>query len=195
MTWSDRKLSCARAQVLLEAAVDGALTPKREAELQAHLRTCPACGEELAAARRVRSSLHELPRWSCPPAVVQEVLRRTGADSEGARRRLPVRVPSWAGVAWWRPVLAAASVAALALAIALLNRQAAPSGAGTADLVRAEQQARWALALVGELTQRATMTSVGEVVGGVIGEQVIAPVTNAVQKPLGKVEKPKDGKS
>jgi anti-sigma-K factor RskA len=106
-----------------------------------------------------------------------------------------VRVPSWAGVAWWRPVLAAASVAALALAIALLNRQAAPGGAGSAELVRAEQQARWALALVGELTERAAMKSVGEVVGGVIGEQAIAPVTDAVQKSLEKVEKPKDGKS
>jgi anti-sigma factor RsiW len=189
MTSIDRKLSCARAQVLVEAAVDGALGPKREAELQAHLRECPACSAELDAARRVQGGLRDLPRWSCPPAVVREVLRRTAADSEPARRRLP----AWAGRGWWRPALAAASVAALGLAIALLGRQPAPSGPGTTDLVRAEQEARWALALVGELTQRAAMTSVGEVVGGVIGEQVIAPVTEAVQKPLEKAEKPKDG--
>ena len=188
MTSSDRKLSCARAQVLLEGAVDGTLGPKRQAELQAHLRGCPGCSAELAAARRVQVGLHELPRWSCPPAVIQEVMRRTGADSEPARRRLP----AWAGLGWWRPVLAAASVAALALAITLLGRQPAP---GPQDLVRAEQEARWALALVAELTQRTAMTSVGEVVGGVIGEQAIAPVTDAVQKSLEKVEKPKDGKS
>ncbi|HYV65236.1 MAG TPA: zf-HC2 domain-containing protein [Myxococcales bacterium] len=188
MTSSDRKLSCARAQVLLEAAVDGTLRPRREAELQMHLRACPACSVELATARRVQAGLRELPRWTCPPAVVDEVLRRTRADSEPSRRWLP----AWASLAWWRPVLAAASVAALALAIALLGRQPAP---GPQDLVRAEQEARWALALVAELTQRAAMTSVGEVVGGVIGEQAIAPVTDAVQESLEKVGKPKDGKS
>jgi len=195
MTWRDRKLSCARAEVLLEAALDGELRREREEQLRAHLRACTACREVEAGVLQVQAGLRALPRWSCPPAVVQSVLDEVGTDSgrrAGLRRRVAALAASWAGRAVWRPALAAASVLALALAIAVLARQPVHTGPAAGDLVRAEQEARWALAYVAEVTQRAAMASVGEVVEGVIGTQVIVPVTDAVQKPLVKDQKPRE---
>jgi anti-sigma factor RsiW len=191
MTRAEAHLSCARAQALLEAYLDGELSSGRAGRLELHLRGCAGCREELAAAGAIHAGLRSLPRWSCPGVVVREVFARIEAEAR-RRNRFGERIAAvafWAGRAPWRPALAGTSVAALGLGIWLLSRPPVPS-APAEDLVRAEREARWALAYVAEWSGPAAMQSViGEVVGDVIGRQVIAPVTEAVRRPLLEEEK------
>lgn len=192
MTSRETGLTCARAQVLLEPHLDGELSPARREQFEAHLRSCAGCREELMAAQALRSGLRALPRWRCPEEVLHKVLARVEAEagrSAGLAGSVAAGFVARLGAAIWRPALAAASIAALALGIGILAR-APRTGASAADLVRAEREARWALAYVAELTGRTAMQDVvGEVVAGVIGKQVIAPVTDAVQRPLQEEEK------
>ena len=191
MTSPEPDISCARAQALLEPHLDGELAPGRRTVLEAHLRRCAGCREELAAAQVLRSGLRALPKWRCPEVVLHNVLAQVGAEAgtAGLASRLASGILARVAAAVWRPALAAASIAALALGIGILARTPR-IGAPAEDLVRAEREARWALAYVAELTGRSAMQSVvGEVVAGVIGKQVIAPLTDAVQRPLLEEEK------
>ncbi len=192
----DAPLSCARAQVLLEAFLDSDLAPARQQRFLAHVEGCAACRTELEAARRVQEGLRALPRWSCPPSVAERVMAQVGAADASFRvpwrERLAGWRQGWQGL--WRPVCAGASVAVTALLIALLARQPPPPSPETVALQKAEEEVRWALAYVAQVTARASdealESTVGEVVGNVIGERVVAPVTNAVSRPLKEDRQP-----
>lgn len=189
-------LSCKRTLVLLERFVDGDLPPERASRVQEHVQHCDDCRAELAAAQRVQAGLRALPRYRCPEAVAATVLAHVAAESRPAA--LEARGPArggWRerlgrglGDAWWRPALATASVAATALCITWLARQPTPPAASAADLARAGEEVRWALAYVAQVTRDASdsalETTVGEIMGHVIGERVVAPVTKAVRRPL-----------
>jgi len=181
---------------MLERYLDDDLAPERAAQVAAHVQRCDTCRAELTAAERVQAGLRALPRDRCPEHVATTVLaqvaaesRRTAAAAPGQARwdwREWLRRAGWGS--WWRPALATASVAATALCIALLARQPEAPAAPDADLVRAEEEVRWALAYVAHVTRQASdaalETTVGELMGNVIGERVVAPVTNAVRRPL-----------
>ena len=188
-------LSCARAQVLLEAFLDGDLEPARQQRFLAHVEGCAACRTEWEAARRVQAGLRSLPRWSCPPAVAERVMAQVGADTAFRlpwRERLAGWRQGWGGL--WRPAFAGVGVAVTALLIALLAREPAPPSPEAVALQQAEQEVRWALAYVAQVTARASdqalESTVGEIVGNVIGERVVAPVTNAVSRPLEEDRQP-----
>ena len=209
-----KSMSCKRTLALLERFLDDELTPARAAMLQAHLGSCDACRTEREAAARVQAGLRALAHVRCPADVAATVLAQVAAaEAAGAReaRARPaaavgatrrggateVRLPgeSWrdrmrrAGwETWWRPALASVGVAATALCIALLARAPEPQPPDAVAVARAEEEVRWAFAYVAQVTRHASDTAlestVAEIMGTVIGERVVAPVTNAVSRPL-----------
>jgi len=185
----ERILSCARALVLIEPYVDDDLSTARRHSLEQHLGACAACRDELADARSIRAELQALPRLACPDQVTDFVLGRVATSSpRGAWARLRAAVAQASAGPAWRPALAAAGVTVVALVITLLGQQPRQNGYTPQDLARAEVEARWALALVAQVTTRASEAAVGYVFGGVVydvmGDQVFVPITDAVQKPM-----------
>lgn len=69
--------TCDQADERLEAYLDGELGEFEAARLRRHLSSCAACAAELAWAERVQEGLRALPEHSCPPQVLEDVLRRT----------------------------------------------------------------------------------------------------------------------
>lgn len=182
----DDALSCVRAHVLVEAYLDGDLTSGRLQRMQRHLASCGSCRDELAAARSIQEELRALPKLSCPDIVAETVLREVAASA--MESGFLARLARALGGSLWRPAAAAAGVAAVALLITLLGHQPRYHGYTPQDLARAEVEARYAFAIVAQVTTRASDIALshvlGDVVRDVMGDQVILPITDAVQKPF-----------
>lgn len=184
-------LSCARALVLLEVFLDGELQGQRLSRFQAHLRSCTDCKGELEEARKIQEGLADLPTGDCPSAVTQRVLAWAAAREAPDERSRSRRFGGWGKrlAMIWRPAVAGLGVAVTALLIALAAREPARRvPQGTPQQVRAEQEARWALAYVARMTRRSSDQALGqvmdEVVDNVIGGTVVAPISEAVRRPL-----------
>ena len=86
-------MNCEDAKPLLESFADGELDAVRAGELTQHLRTCPACGAELARLEALRQALRsEITRHRAPARlrhIVDELLVATdvAARAEPGRRR------------------------------------------------------------------------------------------------------------
>jgi anti-sigma factor RsiW len=100
----------------MTAAVDGELTPRRRAALDAHLARCDGCRRELAATERLLSVLETLPTEAVVgEGLEQATLRRVRQVAAEDEESAPGR--------WWTrwfplPVLAAAAaVAVVALGV------------------------------------------------------------------------------
>lgn len=107
-------MNCVQVQSLLDARLDGELTPQVEREIVAHVRDCAACRANWVAAQTLKIALRELP--IAPP--------RTGfEDRVLARARARARSPEMS---------LRARRGALALAAGLLVAVAAWLGARTA---------------------------------------------------------------
>ncbi len=179
-------LSCARAQVLLEMALDQELDPRREAQFRTHLAGCAACREEFESAQRVQGVLRQLGTTICPETVAVAVRARIEAEDSRREGWMTALRRKWEAA--WRPTLGVVGVAATALVIALLARPPARPAGEAAAVAQAEEEVRWALAYVAEVTRRASDEALdrtlGDIVGNVIGRQVVVPVTDAVGKSL-----------
>ena len=68
---------------LLSAYADGELTEAERATVDAHLGTCPACGQELEATRRAKAWVADLPAVDSPFGFFERML----LDPSGGRRR------------------------------------------------------------------------------------------------------------
>jgi anti-sigma factor RsiW len=108
-------MDCNETRRLIDADTDGELDLVRHLELEAHLRTCPACARHADAARARRAALREsLPRFTAPPRLAGRI--RTALQVEGMPAAAPAtrRIPSY-GWIWNVGGLAAC------LALALLG--------------------------------------------------------------------------
>lgn len=185
-TRESRPLSCARAQVLLEMALDHEIDPRREAQFHRHIAGCAACGEEFETARRVQGGLRQLGTAACPATVGVAVRALVEAEENRREGWMAALRRKWEVA--WRPSLAVVGVAATATIIALLARPPARPAGEAAAVAQAEVEVRWALAYVAEVTRRASDDALdltlGAVLGDVIGRQVVVPVTEAVGKSL-----------
>jgi len=105
-------MTCAEAEDLITALVDGELAGPEQEALESHLRGCAHCREVLAQEKVVRQKIRgHAAALSAPTSLRQKIL----ADE----RHFPERSPSWWDNLWRRPVLAAGAIAGLILAIAL----------------------------------------------------------------------------
>jgi anti-sigma factor RsiW len=125
-------LPCEEALDLLEAHLDGELTPDGEARLRTHLDGCRSCAAEMALAHRIRTELRAM-----RPATV-----------------LPFRRPQTSR----RPmrILLAAAMLVLTVGGALYLEQTRvqpPAGPSPEEVARATAEARFALAYVGKVSR------------------------------------------
>lgn len=188
-------MSCEEALERLEAFVDGELAGAKAAGLEAHLASCAGCAAEHRLALDVRRELRALPELETPPAVLAEVFRKVEASASPRRRLLDLgrlRRPRWLDLrpapAW--TALAAALLAAVVIGTGLWLAPPAEEPAPELDpaaVARATEEARYALAYVGLVSQRAGL----KLRDDVLIEHLVRPSAEGLSRafflPLGPV--------
>jgi anti-sigma factor RsiW len=173
-------MTCEPALDLIEPYVDGDLEPAEAERLRCHLESCRACAAELALARRIQRELRALPQLDCPPEIVERV-RREGAQTAQV---LPFRPPAHrTGPAMPFRLAAAAAVLAVALGggALFIRSQQQPRQPDAAEVARATQQARYALAYLGKVNRQASL----DVRDDVIARRVVLPAAQSVSHSIG----------
>ncbi|MGH9493721.1 MAG: anti-sigma factor family protein [Candidatus Sulfotelmatobacter sp.] len=84
-------MACADKVLLLHAYVDGELDLVRSLEVEEHLKTCPACAEELSGHRTLRNSLRSGNVYRRAP---EELKARIRTAATGERAAAPEVTPS-----------------------------------------------------------------------------------------------------
>lgn len=164
--------SCDRVAELVEAYVDGDLGPAERARIAAHTAACPRCAAQVELAGRIRTQLGSLPRLDAPPGVIASIKAEAGADRRGRTARPRWQRPLWAALA--------AAVLLVAVAVSLLTPD--PHTPSDAELARAADEARYALARVAQLTRKATRDA-----GREIRPQLLAePAMDSLSRALGR---------
>jgi anti-sigma factor (TIGR02949 family) len=166
---------CDEVCEVLEPYLDGDL-PRDEAErVRAHVASCAACAAELALAEAVQRELRALPELDCPP----EVLERIRASRPQGAEVVPLRRA-------WQPSRAAriASIAAaLALTVggtAFLLQPRPPAQPSAAEVARATEEARFALAYLGQVNRKAGL----DLREDVFEKRLVAPAAENVSRSL-----------
>lgn len=166
-------MTCAALDARLEDYLAGALESVEESLLARHLMACPRCAGEAALGERVAFELGQLPAFDAPPELLGRIRRRVREERApvvplASRRR---------GRLLWPVALAASLVTALAIGWWQGPRAAGPTAA---EVAAAEQEARYALALVAQIGRRAG----AEVRQGVLIERVATPLVEGVSRSL-----------
>lgn len=86
-------MKCRRAATMLQALLDGALSPDEAARVRAHLATCAPCRARFDALRLVHEALSTQPEPEPSPDLAPAIIARARAQ-RGLRRRPPL-VPVW----------------------------------------------------------------------------------------------------
>ncbi|HEV7784336.1 MAG TPA: zf-HC2 domain-containing protein [Thermoanaerobaculia bacterium] len=170
-------LTCDDVLDLVEPYVDGDLEAAEAERLRSHLESCRSCAAELTLAERIQAELRALPQLDCPPEIVERV-RREGAQV------LPFRSPVRAREAAL-PFRLAAAAALLAVALGggafFLRSQQQPKQPSAAEVARATQQARYALAYLGKVSRQASL----DVRDDVLARRVVLPAAQSVSHSIG----------
>jgi hypothetical protein len=173
----DDTLTCYDALDLIEPYVDGDLEAAEAGRLKSHLESCPSCAAEWTLAMRIQAELRALPQLDCPPEILERV-RREGAQV------LPFRSPARPRVAGL-PFRIAAAAALLALALGggalFVRSQQQPRQPSAAEVARATQQARFALAYLGKVSRQASL----DVRNDVLGRRVVLRAAHTVSHTIG----------
>ena len=174
--------ACEQARSWIDRSLDNDLSAGELAELDAHVRHCPACAADLEQAQVLAVALRNLPRPLCPPHVAERVL----AVAEAEVKALHVAEPGL----WQRlvsglhrnlslsGVLQPALAGALALLLAaglILNRPAERPAYSATEVAKAERELRLTLAYLGRMG-----SSTGEAVKQQVVTSVIAPTRRAL---------------
>lgn len=149
-------MTCDEVAEGLERHVDGELGGAAAARFQAHLEACPACAEEYRWAQTVRHELRALPELDAPTSVIQaarhEIERERFGQPASSRRASRSR---WAA-------LAAAALATAVIGLSVWRApdprpaiEPGPAAPDAAEIARATEEARFALATMSRITRRA----------------------------------------
>lgn len=106
--------ACTDLAGLLQDAADGPLPAADRVRLDAHLASCAACRDTLAASRLIRGAAAALPALTPPPRVWTALERRLAAETARDGRTIERGQ-------WRRSWLAAAALLALAVGMAVLT--------------------------------------------------------------------------
>lgn len=106
----------ARLQRQLSAYADDELAPDERREVEAHLRTCEQCREELAGLRQVKYLIGRMPEPEVPDEVWQGLRRRIAQEET---RSGPSAIFETMRAAFRRPVYAAAAAMLVLILIAV----------------------------------------------------------------------------
>lgn len=146
------KLRCEEVLDVLEPWMDGDLPTAEEARVRAHLDSCPSCAAELALARAIQSELRSLPLPDCPPEVLERVRRARGGEV------VPFGRPERRMARPFRAALAAAMLAAAVGASVFFLHPFRNEEPDPEEVARATEEARYALAYIGQVSRRAGLT-------------------------------------
>lgn len=172
---------CDEVCEILEPYLDGDL-PREEAErVRTHMAACAACAGELALAEAVQRELRALPELDCPPEVLERIRAAGPREAREARPAdiVPIRRA-------WQPSRAAriASIAAaLALTVggtAFLLQPRTPAQPSQQEVARATEEARFALAYLGQINRKAGL----DLRDDVFEKRLVAPATENVSRSL-----------
>lgn len=168
--------TCHELELRLEALVDGELEPTEAASLEKHFESCSDCARQYRFAIDIRQELRGLPELDTPQRVLQAVL--------GTARRKASRRWSWDSF-WQAPrpawiALGAATVAALLAVMILIPTQEPTVPERSAEVERATEEARLALAYLDKLTHRAAM----DLREDVVQKRVVEPVARGLSRAL-----------
>lgn len=162
--------TCAWVLDMIERYLDRAVSGEDASRFESHVLSCPGCAEELAFAKRTQHTLRHLPEQRCPDSVVYAVVDRIGPERPAAQRRRPQV---------WRHAAVAALVLAVAVAVLVGDRPQPPS-VTPEELALAEQQVKWTLAYIGEISRRTAFT----VRDDVFESRIAPPVQRAFERVL-----------
>jgi hypothetical protein len=173
-------LTCDRALDLIEPFVDGDLEGAAAGRLRSHLESCRACAAEWTLAERIRRELRALPQLDCPPEIVERVRREGAQIAQILPFRSPVR-PRGAVL----PFRIAAAAALLAVALGggalFIRSQQRPRQPSAAEIARATQEARYALAYLGKVSRQASL----DVRDDVLARRVVLPAAQSISHTIG----------
>ena len=131
MSWAPP--SCRAFEEDLSALLDAELSPRRAAEVRAHVASCDHCGSRFAALERVDARLAEVSLPAIPDRLTEMLRARVAADGDVAPAESPTRRAPPRRRRWRRAALAAA-VAAAAIALYLVVGDApSPAGPGAPE--------------------------------------------------------------
>lgn len=164
------EITCACVRDMIDPYLDGEVSGEDASRFESHLLSCPECAEELAFAKRTQHTLRHLPEQRCPDSVVYAVVDRIGSERPAPQRRRPQV---------WRHAAVAALVLAVAVAVLVGDRPSRPS-VTPEELALAEQQVRWTLAYIGEISRRTAFT----VRDDVLESRIAPPVQRAFTRVL-----------
>ena len=159
---------CDEVMDRLDSFIDGDTDPHCAQRLQAHLRECSACSDEHELALRISDTLGATPLMACPHDVLERAAREI-AGVDASRNQREDRRLERAPVRRWRMFALAATVLII-LGLSALPSLLAPSdhAFSDAEVAQARQEVEFALALVGDASQRTGSYVRHEVISGAI---------------------------
>ncbi len=149
--------ACIETREALQDALDGPIAAERLRTIEDHLRICPQCRDDREGLLAVRSALRSVADVPLPEEALELVWARTIRSGPRPRGIEAFRLD-------WRLAAAAAAVVTLLFLPPLLRP--VPSPYGTADLSRAEQDARRVLALTARALRKTERAAVDHVLAG-----------------------------
>lgn len=124
---------CARIEPALSAYADGTISSVAKAEVEAHLKTCARCSEELFLLRAAIRSVGELPKIQAPPGFATRVGVRLRAEAE-ARKPVPLsRIFRLIFQPAWPKVPVTVALAALAVYVTVNVARMSPHAPSSED--------------------------------------------------------------
>lgn len=167
--------SCQDLQLRIEALADGELESAEKASLEEHLEICPDCARQYDLALGIRRELRALPELDAPAHVLEAALQHS-RDRESRRW-------SWSRL-WHTPrpawVALGAAAAVLLSVLILFPTQEPTVPVQSAEVVRATEEARLALAYLDKLTHRAAR----DLREDVVQKHLIEPAARGLARPL-----------
>lgn len=124
-------MTCARAERLLSAWIDGELSPPGAGALSAHLAACPGCSRRAEELREVGRLLAELPRLEPPEPVAGRVRDRLEMET-----RSPALAFLFRGFVAARPLIGPSLVPAALVLVTVLAAAVALDSVGREPLAR-----------------------------------------------------------
>lgn len=162
--------------LLIEAYLDGMLSPEEERAVLQRLEEDRDYADRLQLAATIQESLRSLPTLHAPPTMIPEVMRKARRQ---ARQVFWQRTREWFGALRAldpRPALATASLIAVIVASSVVGRPPA-SGPTDPEVALALEQIKWTLALVSEVGEEAALI----VRDDILEPHVVAPMQQAMQ--------------
>jgi anti-sigma factor RsiW len=181
MKMFDDNMSCEEVRDLLDACLDGELTPPEAALVESHLSWCRNCSEELDFAKDIRNALHALPEKECPEGIVQSALETIDLK-EKEKSAPPVKYHVIRDLFKWRWAAGAvAALIALVIGLSLLRKPPQPSETLTREQIeQARAEVELTFACIGSIGYQ----SAAAVYNDVVASTVVPSVKKAVEETI-----------